>query len=291
MPLFTLADGRAVRYALSSPDEPQRPTVLLASLLATTGAVWDHVVPLLHAIGLRTLTYDHPGHGGSAAPKDLGSNTFESMADDVYSLLAGLASERKLSNIRLHAWVGCSMGAATGVVFATRYPGTVRKLVVCDTISASPANMGAVDAFGPRVQMVREQGTCASLLPGTRERWFGADWIAAHPDMIAWLSQLMSDTTVDGFETSVAALTSHTFDLRTIASQVAESVESVLLVVGENDADLPVTMKALADDFKKGFGTAVEGKVGFHVLPAAGHASFIDGFEEWKAVVIPFLSN
>ena len=291
MPLFTLADGRALRYTLSSPDEPQRPTVLLASLLSTTGAVWDHVVPLLHAIGLRTLTYDHPGHGGSAAPTDLGSTTLESMADDVYALLAGLASEQKLAIPRLHAWIGCSMGAAAGVVFATRHPGTVGTLVVCDTISASPANMGVDDAFGPRVRMVREQGTCANLLSATRERWFGADWIAAHPDTVAWLSQLMSETTVDGFETSVAALTSPTFDLRALAPKVADSVERVLLVVGENDADLPVTMKALAADIKKGFGAAADDKVGFHVLPVAGHASFIDGFEAWRAVVIPFLSK
>lgn len=279
--IFSLADGRRLQYTLSFPDTPERPTILLSSLLATASAVWDDVVPVLHKNGFRTLVYDHPGHGGSSAPADLKSNTFQSMADDVYALL------QSLSLPRVHAWIGCSLGSAMGVVFAARYPGVVGRLVVCDTISGSPGNMGTPDAFTPRVRALREgAASLDEALAQTRERWLGREWLAAHPKKGAWLTQLMSETTLDGFETCIAALASQEFDLRKLAPSVG--VDRVLMVVGEKDVDLHATMKALADQLK---GNDGKRRVDFHVLPQAGHASFIDGYDSWCKAVVPFLAE
>ncbi|CAK7203066.1 hypothetical protein SEUCBS139899_005795 [Sporothrix eucalyptigena] len=275
---FALPDGRRIQYTLTFPDEPQRPTIILSSLLATTAAVWDDVVNVLQKNGFRTLAYDHPGHGGSGVPADLKSNTLQEMADGVFALL------QSLSLNAVHAWIGCSLGAATGVVFATRHPGVLGHLVVCDTISGSPGNVGAPDAFTPRVKALRDgQATLEEGLAQTRERWLGKEFLESHPKKTAWLTQLMSETTLDGFETCIAALLSPGFDLRKIAPTVG--VDRVLVVVGEKDADLPTTMKALSEQMKE------EGKrlVGFHVLPNAGHACFVDAFDPWCKVVLPFL--
>ncbi|CAK7233766.1 hypothetical protein SCUCBS95973_008707 [Sporothrix curviconia] len=275
---FALPDGRRLQYTLAFPSELQRPTIVLSSLLATTAAVWDDVVNVLHKNGLRALTYDHPGHGGSSVPADLQSNTLQGMADDVFALL------QSLSLRTVHAWIGCSLGAATGIVFAARHPGVLNRLVVCDTISGSPGNMGAPDAFTPRVKAFHDrQATMEEGLAQTRERWLGKEYLDSHPEKAAWLAQLMSETTLDGFETCIAALLSPGFDLRKIASSVG--VGKVLVVVGEKDADLPATMKYLADQIRD------DGKrtVDFHVLKNAGHASFVDGFDSWCEVVVPFL--
>lgn len=281
--IFTVPGGHSLRYTLTFPDAPERRTILLSSLLATTAAVWDDVVAVLHQNGFRVLRYDHPGHGGSSVrTKDLSDNTLDGMADDVYALV-----QSTTGTTQLHAWIGCSLGAATGVVFAARHPGVVRRLVVVDTISASPGNAGVADAFSPRVKALRDgDQTFETALAQTRERWLGDAWLTAHPAQRAWLERLMAETTLDGFETCIAALLSPQFDLRPLAATVASSgVERVLVVVGENDADLPTTMKALADQMRDASGRSV----GFHVLPNAGHASFIDGFESWCKVVLPFL--
>lgn len=284
---FTLPGGHGLRYTLTFPDAPERPTILLSSLLATTAAVWDDVVDVLHQNGFRVLRYDHPGHGGSSVrTANLADNTLDGMADDVYALVQSLQST-SVNITQLHAWIGCSLGAATGVVFAARHPGIVRRLVVVDTISASPGNAGVPDAFSPRVKALRAgEQTLEAALTGTRERWLGQEWLAANPDKRAWLKKIMAETTLDGYETCIAALLSPQFDLRPLAGTVATSgVERVLVVVGEKDADLPTTMKALADTMRDASGK----DVGFHVLPNTGHASFVDGFDAWVGVVLPFL--
>ncbi|CAK7222125.1 hypothetical protein SBRCBS47491_004763 [Sporothrix bragantina] len=275
---FALPDGRRLRYTLTFPDEPERRTVVLSSLLATTAAVWDDVVEVLHQNGFRALTYDHPGHGGSSAPADLQRNTFQGMADDVFALL------QSLSLSKVYAWIGCSLGAATGVVFAARHPGVLDRMVVCDTISGSPGNLGAPDAFTPRIKALRDgQATMEEGLAQTRERWLGKEFLDRHPEKAAWLAQLMSETTLDGFEACIAALLSPGFDLREIEPGIG--VDKLLVVVGEKDADLPTTMEALADQIRDGDKRVVD----FRVIKNAGHASFIDGFDSWCEVVVKFL--
>lgn len=179
------------------------------------------------------------------------------------------------------------MGAALGIVFATKYPGVIKRLVVCDTISCSPANAGAADAFGPRVKAARESGSMSNAVGETMERWFGKEWIEQNPEEAGRVRALMEKTTLDGFETCIAALRSSTFDLRPLFGKVGSSVERVLLVVGEKDADLPVQMAKMREEIQSGSGKEVELKV----IKGAGHVCFIDGKEEFLKVVLPFLEE
>ncbi|EFX06696.1 3-oxoadipate enol-lactonase [Grosmannia clavigera kw1407] len=305
---FVLPDGRTICYRLSFADDVKRPTILLAGMLATTGAVWARVVDELHRAGFRTLAYDHPGHGGSAPPAVLSTNTFEAMSDDVLALVKGLLGGRGIEPPQkelLHAWIGCSLGAATGVVFAARHPGILRHLVVCDTGSQSPFAAGgpdAVDSFTPRVQAARAAGSLAETLAGTRTRWFGQAWLQnpAHADEAGRLQALMAETTLDGYETCIAALLAPGFDLeRHEAPRLADCLPPggrVLVLVGEKDEPLPPAMKTLASLIRAGFAAkygaaAAEKSVRFAVVPGAGHASFVDGFDAWCALVLPFLQS
>jgi pimeloyl-ACP methyl ester carboxylesterase len=258
---------------------PGAPTVLLSNSLCTPLSVWDRVVPVLSKAGFAVLRYDQPGHGGSGVPADLQSTTFNSMADDVHALIAHLGVSR------LHGWVGVSMGASTGIYFAAKYPGVVRQLVACDTISGAPANLGVADPFGPRVRAMRETGSLDDLLQATMERWFGRTWLVSHPAEAARMSDVLSGTTMDGFETCCAALSDPEYDLRPHLEAAGRGCEEALVVVGENDANLPTTMKEIRAGLEKGNERSVKLKV----IQGAGHVPFVDGFEEFCDIVVSFL--
>lgn len=300
MEIFNLPSGRPLSYEFTYKTEPNRPTILLSNSLSSQYALWDHVVSVLHDEGFRVIRYDHPGHGQSGVPSDLSSTTFDSLAEDVYTLLTSSDISRWFAGVNrpatltpsLHAWIGVSMGAALGVAFAVRHPGMIQNLLVCDTIACSPFNAGAPDAFGPRVAAAREAGSMTQAVEETMDRWFGAEWVAANAEEANRVRELMQTTSVDGFETCVAALRSETFDIRPLVGRLAESVEHVRLVVGERDADLPEKMAQMRDQVQKGFDAAgKDEKVELVVIPKAGHVPFIDGFEDYIKAILLFLKH
>ncbi|RYP12348.1 hypothetical protein DL765_007394 [Monosporascus sp. GIB2] len=246
--LFTLPSGRVMRYAItaSSSSSADGPTVILSNSLCASLQTWDRVVPVLASEGFRVLRYDPPGHGGSSVAQDLSSTTFDSLADDVRHLL------RHVGIPKLHAWIGVSMGAATGIVFAARHPNIITRLVACDTISCSPANAGTADVFGPRVDAARQAGNMDATVEATLERWLGRGWMEENPSETARMRQAMSETSIDGFETCCAALRSKSFDLRPLLEDAGRGVERALLLVGEKDANLPQTMKELRQGIEDG---------------------------------------
>ena len=75
------------------------------------------------------------------------------------------------------------MGAATGMVFISKYPNIIQKLVVYDIIYCPPINIGAPDVFSPRVTMAREAGKIDGTIDATLERWFGRVWLDVNPDI------------------------------------------------------------------------------------------------------------
>ncbi|CAH0054021.1 unnamed protein product [Clonostachys solani] len=279
---ISLPDSRTLSYVL---DETPKdgPIVLLSNSLCAPFGAWDHFVKILNSNGFRTLRYDQVGHGQSSYPAEL-NTTFDSMAADVHSLLQAL----NISS--LHGWVGVSMGAAKGVCFVSKYPKIVRKLVICDTISASPVNLGGADVFGPRVAAAREAGSLEDAIQSTLDRWFGKTWLEENPKEAARVRDIMRGTTLDGFEACCHALRSSSFDLRPILKNVGSSVEDALCVVGERDANLPQTMDEMRKEIESGFrASGNDNIIRLEVIKNAGHVCFIDGLEQFSETVVPWL--
>ncbi|KAK1974043.1 Alpha/Beta hydrolase protein [Colletotrichum cereale] len=277
----TLPDGRILSYDLSGPDS--KPIVLLANPLSAPFALWDGVVEVLHDNGFRTLRFDQPGHGKSSAPKALDTE-FETIADDVHFLVTSLKVDK------LFAWVGVSMGAATSFYFATKYPGIVHKLAICDTISSSPKLAGVEDAFGARAKAAGESGSMREQVEQTMDRWFGADWIAANPEEARRARAIMNQTTVEGFQTCCHALQSDKFDIRPLFERVGSGVDEALLIVGEKDANLPQAMEGMRDRVEAGFKAAgKDRKIELKVIAKAGHAPFVDNFAQFRDVLLEYL--
>ncbi|TGJ82485.1 hypothetical protein E0Z10_g6263 [Xylaria hypoxylon] len=280
-----LPSSRFVSWSYT-PAGADGPCILLSNPLGTTFAVWDPVVPQLTALGFDVLRYDAPGHGFSGVPQDLSSTTLNTMAQDVRDLLLHLEIGQ------LHAWIGVSLGAATSIVFASKYNHIVERLIVCDTIPCSPVNEGTVDVFGPRVAAVRRAGNLDTYVEETLERWFGRPWLESNPARRESLQELMLDTTIDGFETCCAALRSTSFDLRRWASRAGSHVESAMLLVGEKDIGLFEGMEELRKDIEGGLRIkrGDEVSVGLNVVQNGGHVCFVDGFDSFTELITPFLT-
>ncbi|KAI1080227.1 zearalenone lactonase [Whalleya microplaca] len=260
------------------------PVIVLSNPLCAPLASWDHVVPALVSLGFQVLCYDQPGHGSSTAPDDLSSTTFNSLAKDVKALL----DNHRIRTV--HAWVGVSMGAATGIVFAATYPGVIKRLIGCDTISCSPVNAGTEDLFASRVAEARRLGIMFNVTT-TMERWFGRQWINDNDAEARRLQAMMLRTTNDGFETCCYALRSESFDLRPLVEDAGKGVERALLLVGEKDANLPESMKELRHGLEQGLKkNNPDASVELKVIQGAGHVCYIDGFEQFIEVITEFLT-
>ncbi|KAI8963166.1 zearalenone lactonase [Daldinia sp. FL1419] len=284
---LSLPSSRILSYALTPvPLRSEAPVILLSNSLCAPFATWDHVVPKLTSEGFRVLRYDQPGHGASSVPADLSSTTFDTMADDVWELL------NHLSISRVHTWIGVSMGAAAGIVFATKYPGIIGKLVVCNTISCSPARAGGADIFEPMISQARETGNMSGTVQTILERWFSSAWMDNNPDETRRVRQAMLTTSIDGFETCCGALRSDTFDLRPLAEKAGQGIGGALFVVGENDTDLPEHMNQLKEGVERGLKKkGLQSFVGFEVVRNAGHVSYIDGYDQFTTAIVKLIKE
>lgn len=235
---------------------------------------WSQVVNKLHASGYSVLQYDQPGHGQSSAPKDITATTFSSLAEDAIELLSHLGIAR------LAVWIGVSMGAATGMYVAAARPGLIKKLIVSDCPTSAPAVTGVPDPFTPRAEAAREKGGMEEAVDGTMQRWFSADWREGNPLEAGEMRGAMMTTQVDGFRTCIHALTHSSFNLNKVAPNIGRAVESLSLVVGEKDMNLPQTMEALRVVIQNGFIDAgrTEAKVVLRVVASAGHVCYVDNF-------------
>jgi pimeloyl-ACP methyl ester carboxylesterase len=110
------------------------PVVLLHGLSATRRNVVQGSRALLRR-GYRLIAYDARGHGASTAAPSYG---YPDLIEDLEAVLADLAVERA-------AFVGSSMGAATGMAFALRHPDRAAALVQITPAYNGAARTGNVD--------------------------------------------------------------------------------------------------------------------------------------------------
>lgn len=252
----------------------QGPVILFSNSLSTTLQSWDSVVQKLLSTPEfsrhRIVRYDHRGHGKSPADNDEPC-TFELLAEDVALLLDHLQISR------LHGFVGVSMGAATVVHFAARYPERVQRIVVADVLTHGPSD-AASDPFEQRITLANTDGG-RPLMEETLSRWFpDPKFLDSRPDVSESIGAQILSTPVRGFTNAIRAL--QKFDLRPLLPRLKG--RQTLIVVGELDGPLPITMKHISD--------AVLGSR-YVMIKGAGHLSFIDGEEQFLRAVSLFLSE
>ncbi|KAI0598681.1 Alpha/Beta hydrolase protein [Biscogniauxia sp. FL1348] len=268
----TAPDGLSIPYKLEGNPDPKAPTIAFCNSLLTSLNMWDPIVEILktNQPHYRILRYD--ARGRHSIPSPPRPATLDILADDLNSLLTALRIPK------LDRLIGVSMGGATTLKFALKYPDKVHKFIACDfNVASSPANTGAwKERIGIAETPLEDSAPGIRKLAGqTVERWFHPATMQQRQDTVRWMTEMVGDNDVEGFKYSCQALWD--YDMK---AEMKDCKVPGLLVVGEGDGK-GALVKAM-DGFKGLLGEAGAELV---IVPDAGHLPMCEnptGF--WEAV-------
>ncbi|ROT96174.1 alpha/beta fold hydrolase [Marinobacter sp. R17] len=246
---FLEHDGRTIHYRLLG--ESDKPLLVLAHPLGMTQAVWDDLLPGLLP-RFRVLTWDLPGHGGSAAASpECEAITPEDLAQETLALVGAADAEP------FH-FVGTSIGGVIGQQLLSRYPEVLLSAMLTNT---GPV-IGTPDAWNTRASDVRSKGLPA-MAEGIVPRWFGPLAAAEQPALLDGWKVVMGRGDAHSY-----ALLCEMLGLADFRGAFGDRNVPVTLVGGSDDmATPPAALEALAD--------AIGGPPP-HILDRVGHVPSVE---------------
>lgn len=254
-------NGVALNHRLAG-AEGGSPLVLVNSLGTDLG-IWDDVLPLLTPRH-RVLTYDKRGHGHSETPPGPYG------IDDHVADLVGLAEHCGFSSFSL---CGISIGGMIAMRLASRYPGNVKTLVLCDT----GAKIGTAETWNNRIAQV-QQGGMAGIAGAVLERWLSPDFRDRRPAEFARWRKMLESCSPEGYVASCATVRD-----TDLSADLARISAPTLVVVGEHDlATPPELAQQLAD--------AIPG-ARHKIIRHAGHVPAIERPEELGMLISDHLNE
>ncbi|KAK4216455.1 Alpha/Beta hydrolase protein [Rhypophila decipiens] len=266
----TAADGLEIPYRLEGNVSDAAPTVAFSNSLLTSLHMWDPLVEILkqNRPDLRILRYDTRGRHDVPTPPV--PATLDMLSDDLATLLSALRISQ------LHALIGVSMGGATTLKFAIKYPNLLSKFIACDfNVNSSEANTAAWKDRIAVAEGVAPDSGIGKLAPATVERWFHPHTVTEKKDITSWMTEMVAANRVQGFRYSCQALWDYNLREEMKGCQVPG-----LFVVGEADAK-GALVKAM-DGFKGLLGD----KGGeLKLVPLAGHLPMCEAPQDfWEAI-------
>ena len=200
------------------------PWLTLAHPLAADLRIWAMQMPRLLP-HFRVLRFDARGHGetsASPAPYSL-----DQLADDAIALFNHLG-------ITQTHWIGLSMGGMVAQAIALKHPGLLDRIVLADSTSRRPPNAAAT--WAERIALARARGM-AGIVEPTLERWFTPAYRAVNPDLMAWVAEQISATSVEGYCGCCEAISK--IDM---LDRLNEIDSPALIMAGERDHSTPPEM-------------------------------------------------
>jgi 3-oxoadipate enol-lactonase len=258
-----MINGYSLAY--SQHGDRSRPVVVLSHSLATSMDIWGYQLPLL-THRFRVLLYDLRGHGGSETPGD--SCTLQELASDVAALLDHLQIPRA-------AFVGLSIGGMIGQIFALQFPNKLSSLVLCSTGCQTEEQMKV--ALDDRIGKVRAAGLQSQVEP-TLSRWFTSRFIQETPGSMAWVSDLILSTSVEGYVSCCRAIQG----LNVIDALPAIRAKT-LLIPGEQDLGFPERISLTMQQKISGSELVL--------LRNAAHLGNVEQAHAFNEILIDFLSR
>jgi pimeloyl-ACP methyl ester carboxylesterase len=263
-----LPDG-IVHYELAGP--PGGPVVVLVPGISVPYTTWDANFPALANAGLRVLRFDLYGRGYSDRPDVVYDiDLFDRQIVDLLSAL-GLGDPLSL--------VGLSMGGAVVTHFAARRPERMRRLVLIDPLSATPA------ATLP-IKM--------ALAPGLGERlmdWFGNRILVGGQSQDFYRSELVAEfqekyrppMKYGGFKNAILSTVRSIPGWRIAEAyeQVGRAQYPVLLFWGRQDRAIPFETHRKVMDLIP--------RAEFHAIDNAGHVPHVEQPDTLNPPLIKFL--
>ncbi len=242
------------------PGEP----VLLAHAIGCDRRMWESIVPLL-ARRHRVIAADARGHGASPLPARPWS--LADMADDAVRLLD------RLGIARAH-WVGLSMGGMVGQAFALAHGDRLGHLVIANSTSRYGPDGRA--NWDNRIRLV-EEGGLAAIRDMVAARYFSAQFIEAHGDVVARTMARFMETPAAGYLGCCEAIRELDY-----LDHLARIGAPTLVIAGELDLGTPVAMsQAIADRVPR---------AKLAVIAGASHLSAVEKPAEFATLVLDFLA-
>jgi len=280
---ITTPDGVALPYKLEGSTDQQAPLIVLCNSILVEYGIWDSFIKSFFSVPdnrkYRIVRYMKRGRYSDCGETPV---TVDLLAEDVIALLDALRVPKAA------AVIGVSLGGATSLNVALKFPDRVASFIACDTNSlAPPSNPKAWDE---RVEVAEKEGMTASsgepivgeqLAEVTVRRWFVKE---SYDDPVLAkeaerVKSMVVKNSLEGFRKSVKAL--YKYDFR---DDMKNAKVKGAFVVGAGDGVLPKTMKEMRDGY--GDGTAA-----FESINNAGHLPMVEKPDNFAKVVTKFLGS
>jgi (E)-2-((N-methylformamido)methylene)succinate hydrolase len=218
------------------------PSIVLIHGVGLDQTMWNQVLPGL--ADRRVVTYDLLGHG-SGAPLPPGSD-LSTLVDQLRSVCDAEPSPIDI--------VGFSLGALIAQGFALSYPERVRRLVLVSGVFGRSADERS--SILQRVADVRDGGYLSNVAIAI-DRWFAPEFAAAHPEVLAAVTECMMSNDVAAYANAYEIFA--TAD-EALATQVHRIACPTLVVTGEHDPrSTPAMSHALAATVTNGHAVVIPG--------------------------------
>ncbi|KIV90842.1 hypothetical protein PV10_05450 [Exophiala mesophila] len=283
--IFT-ADGVKIPYLLEGSTDPEAPLIVLSNSVLVDWHIWDEFVDDFLSkpsnAGYRILRYSTRGRTSDCGTTPI---TVDVLASDIPALL----NELRVSQAA--AAIGVSLGGATVLNFALRYPDRVAAVISCDTNSSSPP--GNSKLWLDRIAIAKKENATGANAQGQQEPIIGEElaevtvrrWAVPESydggyleSKLQQVKQSVRVNSLSGFEAVVKALWE--YDLRPM---MPTATVKAIFVVGAGDGKLPTSMKEMADSYAGG--------VPLKVVEGAGHLPMVEKPLEFSSIVTEFLSG
>jgi pimeloyl-ACP methyl ester carboxylesterase len=189
-------------------------------------------------------------------------------ADDLAGLLDALEIEQAHIG-------GTSYGAEVSLVFARRYPGRTRSLVVTSAVSqVDPVLGGLIDTWAYAARSHDPDMLFQVVYPLT----FSEDWIAANQETLALAKERYESLDMDAFLELLLS-----FSKLEVTAELRHITVPTLVVVGEGDALKPrkyseVIAREIPD-------------AEYALIPNAGHAVMWEQANVFNSLILGFLTK
>jgi 3-oxoadipate enol-lactonase len=246
-------------------DGPE--TVVLVNGIGDDLEAWLMQVPDLLEAGLRVVTFDNRGIGGSSKPA--GPYTSRQGAADAHAVTQALGLEP------FHL-VGCSMGGLIAQEYALAYPGELRSLVLANTYAAADAyTCGLLEAWAA----ILASGGIALVMRQMAPWIFSPEFHADQPRVLAGFIDEMVRTpqTSASFADQLAILHDHDTWQRLPAITAP-----ALVLVAESDVFIrPDLSRLMLERLPAATWAAVPG----------GHAVMWENPGAWNGAIVEFIER
>lgn len=234
------------------------PAVVLLHAFPVDSALWAAQRRPLGQAGLRVITPDLPGFGGSGVPE--ADPSLDVMADEVAGLLDGLGIERAIVG-------GLSMGGYVAMAMLRRHPQRLAGVVLADTKGGADGPEAIATRLG-MADRVEAAGRASIIADAMLPNLLGETTRAERPDVVTAVRRWIGAQRATGVAWAQRAMAARPDSMPDIAA----FGRPVLVLYGEEDTISPAAEAAALAEAARSGGSPTE----VVEIPASGHLTAVE---------------